>query len=299
MSKKKIIRIACLLAIILTVLLTLVSCAKKGSATPTYKHQEFDPNESPIVTQTTTSDVSVTAFPALTDAEIQILKDELPEMHAALEQANAEYEAEMAAREADKLALEEANGKYTEWESEKNKLIADLNAKEEELRLKTPPVLDIKKITGTYEAKGELVTLTYNYEVTVESEGKGFLVNKKLLYSVPGTLKIGVNFDNVKNGITTNDTTKTVTVKIPAAYFVSNEIDEAYVQRYNIEKGIFAKVEDKDYLNAAPVAKLKAEELVRNNGMLIYAQRLAGLEFIGILEPITSISGYQIVVVYE
>ncbi len=114
-------------------------------------------------------------------------------------------------------------------------------------------------------------------------------------------MKIGVNFDQVKNGIAVDDTQKTVTVTIPAAYFVSNEIDESNVTRYDVNKGLFSrfsKVEDKYYLNAATNAKDKVQRQVTDSGMLAYAQRLAGLEFTGLLEPVTSKSGYQIVVVY-
>lgn len=103
---------------------------------------------------------------------------------------------------------------------------------------------------------------------------------KLTLYYTPGTIQ------------------SPATVKIPAAYFVSNEIDEGNVKRYDVSRGVFSKVEDKDYLNAAVAAKEKAQEQVASNGMLPYAQRLAGLEFIGLLEPVTSKSGYQIVVVY-
>lgn len=240
---------------------------------------EFDPNE-----MQRSSAVEASALPAFTEEEINQLRTELAEAHAALEKANAESQ--------DVAALV----------SEKNKLLDELAAKEVELKLKTPPVLDFKKILGMYEGYGELVTLTYNYEVTVETKTEGTFLgaqNKTLLYSIPGTLKIGVNFDKVKNGIVADDTKKTATVKIPAAYFISNEIDEGNVKRYDVSRGVFSKVEDKDYLHVAVAAKEKAQEQVTSNGMLPYAQRLAGLEFIGLLEPVTSKSGYQIIVEYD
>jgi hypothetical protein len=281
----------------------LVGCSdkSKNDNEPTYASQEFDISDSsgnnsaqeiPLVVST--------ALPGFSEEEIQQLKDELATAHAALETANTDYAAELEARKADEKALEESQKKVAEFESEKNKLISELNAKEVELKLKTPPELDFKKIVGMYEGYGELVTLTYSYEVTVGAKTTGnIFTNKNYLYSIPGTLKVGVNFDKVKSGIVANDSKKTVTVTIPAAYFVSNEIDENNVQRYDISKAIFSKVEDKDYLDVAPQAKTKAEQQVINNGMLPYAQRLAGLEFIGLLEPVTSKSGYQIVVVYN
>ena len=294
--------IIAVLVIVIAFTLVLSSCAENGSGE--LISSEFPTDETASVTPgesaSPTTDVVTTALPGFTDEEIDQLKTKLAEAHAALEQANAAYAAEKEAREADRTALENAQGKVAELMSEKNKLLAELGAKEVELKQKTPPELDFKSIQGMYEGYGELVTLTYSYEVTVEATQKGnFLTNKTLLYSIPGTLKMGVNFDKVKNGIAVNNATKTVTVTIPSAYFVSNEINESHVQRYDVNRGIFSKVEDKDYLNVASAAKEKAEEQVRNNGMLQYAQRLAGLEFIGLLEPVTSKSGYQIVVVYE
>jgi len=283
MINKKNIRLLCLFAVAFAVSLPLVSCAKNGSVDPTYKYQEFDPNETPTSTPVTASDIPSVASPTFTDAEMQILKDELPELHAALEQANAEYE--------------------SEWENEKNRLLAELDAKDAELKAKTPPELDFKSIAGMYEAKGELSTLTYSYEVTVEiTPSSNFLTDKKLVYIIPGKLKIGVNFDAIKNGIVEGATQKTVTVTIPKAYVIANETDDGIPQRYDVNKGVFStfsKAGDVDYKAAQDKAKLKAEEQVQSNGMLNYAQNLAGLEILGILEPITSKSGYQIVVVYE
>lgn len=272
--KKAVIIVLAAALLIVVAVVVMVAQRNRNAGVPTL---EFDPNE----TQRP-SDIATPPLPAFSEDEINQLRTELAEAHAALEKANAESQ--------DMAALE----------SEKNKLLDELAAKEVELKLKTPPVLDFKKIMGMYEGYGELVTLTYSYEVIVEATTKElFLQNKTLLYAIPGTLKIGVNFDKVKNGIVADDSKKTVTVKIPAAYFISNEIDEGNVKRYDVSRGVFSKVEDKDYLNAAVAAKEKAQEQVTSNGMLPYAQRLAGLEFIGLLEPVTSKSGYQIVVVYD
>lgn len=264
--------IAIVLVMLALILLFLLQRKNDSEYTPTYLTQEFDPTE----ISNDQSSVASSALAGFSEKEIQQLRDELSEAHAELERANAEKE------------------------NETNALLAELESKKAELALKTPPALDFKKIIGMYEGYGELVTLTYSYEVSVEAKSEGnILTNKKILYMIPGTLKIGVNFDTVKNGITANADTNTVTVTIPPAFFISNEIDEGNVERYDVSRGVFSKVEDKDYLNVAVDSKAKAEEQVTKNGMLQYAQRLAGLEFIGLLEPITSKSGYQIIVVYQ
>lgn len=279
-----------------TVMLAALNLRPDGN-TPTYASQEFDPDEVAEARPGAAWDAS--ALPAFSEDDLNQLRTELADAHAALGKANAGYQAEMEARKADAKALENSKRKAAALESEKNELLSELDAQKAELQWKTPPELDFKKILGMYEGYGELVTLTYSYEVTVESKSEGNILTKKtLLYLIPGTLKIGVNFDKVKNGIVADDAEKTVTVTIPAAYFISNEIDESNVERYDVSRGVFSKVEDKDYLNVAITAKEKAQEQVTGNGMLPYAQRLAGLEFIGLLEPVTSKFGYQIVVVY-
>jgi hypothetical protein len=281
-----------------------------GSAQPTpgggeILLQEFDPDEpmgaglAGVRAEPEGTDAPGVALPGFDQEEINRLKEELSDTHAALLKANAEYAAEKAAREADMQAAKVTQGRLAGLESEKNKLLSDLRAKEAELEQKTPPRLDMQLIIGSYEGYGELVTLTYSYEVMEEYRSTGnIFTNKTVLYAIPGTLKIGVDFDAVKNSIRADDIQKTVTVTIPAAYFVSNEIDENNVERYDVSRGMFSKVEDKDYLSVAPDAKKKAQEQVVANGMLEYAQRLAGMEVVGLTEPVTSRSGYRLVVEY-
>jgi hypothetical protein len=273
--------------------------ASDGTASATQKYASSD---SDIITAS--SDAAHPALPGFSEAEVQQLKDELAEAHTALEEANAAYKAEMLARENDLALMNENDKKVADLESEKNQLLAELDAKEIELKQMTPPELDFKKIIGMYEGKGELATLTYSYEVIYEltKSPNNPLTKITMLYSIPGTLKMGVNFDTVKNGVAMNTDKKTVTVTIPDAYFISNERDESNVKRYDANSGLFSyfnRAEDKDYLGIAQEAKNKAEEKIKNDGMLEYAQRLAGLEFIGLLEPLTSASGYQIIVSYD
>ena len=212
MKKHKNVILLMLAAALLIVFAVVVMMLQRSSnvGEPTL---EFDPNETPKP-----SPVATSALPAFSPDEINQLLTELAKEHAALIKANTEYQ---------------------NLEIEKSKLLVELAAKEVDLKLKTPPVLDFKKIIGMYEGFGELVTLTYRYEVTVEAKTEGTFLgiqNKTILYAIPGTLKIGVNFDKVKNGIVADDINKTAIVKIPAAYFVSNEIDEGNVKRYDVSQ---------------------------------------------------------------
>ena len=301
------------LLLVVSLVSVLAACGKKEDEyMPLYETQEFDPDESPGATPYESTpvpaDIVSAALPELNEEQIQQLQDQLEEVHAALLKANADYIAEMDAREADRIAFEETQGKITEWESEIKRLMEELDAKDAALKNKTPPELDIKMVHGLYEGKGELSTLTYNYEITVEVKpSSNFLTEKTLVYIISGSMKIGVNFDEVRKSISINDNTKTVTITIPKAYVISNETGDGIPERFDVNKGVFStfnKAEDVDYKSAQDAAKVKAVEQVtarNSNGesMLTYAQRLAGMEFVGLLEPITSKSGYQVVVKYE
>ena len=272
MNNKKNTIIALLLVVALA--LTLTACNKRGIE----EYNEFDTTSGGGIPSV--SDPTESSMPAFTEAEIQQLRDELAEQY--------------------QIYIDSQPNDDAAWERKIKKLMDELDALKAELVLKTPPKLDVIALEGKYEARGELVTLIYSYEIMYQVKTEGnILVNKNIVYSIPGTLKLGVSFDKVKNGLIVDDAKKTVTVTVPKAYFVSNAIDEGGVERYDVTRGIFSKVEDKDYLNVAQAAKAEVELRETNNGMLTFAQHLAGLELIGLIEPITSVSGYQIVVVYE
>lgn len=240
---------------------------------------EFDPKQN----LGELSDAELSALTGFSLDQIKELRRELADAHANLEKSNNE-------------ASDLANLKI-----ENKKLLAELTAKDLKIESVTPPELDVKKIYGLYEAYGELVTLTYSYEVFVEVEPDNVL-RKGVLYKIPGTLKLGVSFANIKERININDESKLISIRIPKAYIIANEPNIDSIKGYQTKENWYEIIKpdrtDTKFIAAEREAKAKAVEQVTKSGMLEYAQRLAGLEFINLLEPISSKSGYEIVVDY-
>jgi hypothetical protein len=238
-----------------------------------YAYTEFDPNAPPEI-----SPIEAEALPEIRPEQIAELETELEKAHAALSAANADYEEYKTKQEQAIAALE----------AEKSKLASDL-----------PPALNRENIIGKYNGISELATLEYKYSVTFESEPEGNIFTKvERLYIVSGTAKLGVKLGDAQKSIVIDNAKKTVTVTVPKAHLFSNELDEQSVQSFDINIGWFASPDDLFAKNAEK-AKSAAEKEILDNDMLSYAQRLAGFQLQNLLEPITSVSAYTLVIEYE
>jgi len=227
------------------------------------------------------------------------------------------HEAEL---EAAQTAVREANARYESAEAERNALSDELDITQIELekalvdlQSKTPPELDITAIKEKYETVGELVTINYKYEYTSKASDNGkalsifgsgdliFWDTKEFLYKVSGSMKLGVDLSATNEGLTIDTNNKTITLTIPAAYVIANDPDERNVERYDIQKGWLNSnpVTDKDLLDAFTALEDELKQRVQENGMLKYAQELAGYQIKELLQPIASISGYSISLKYS
>jgi hypothetical protein len=239
---------------------------------PEFAYTEFDPNAPPE-----TSPIESAALPEIKPEQVEALEQELADAHAALETANSEYAEYLAGQEA---------------------AIAELEAQNSRLASDLPLALNRENIFGKYNGISELATLEYKYSVTFESEPEGNVFTKvERLYIVSGTAKMGVKLGDATKNVIINDTNKTVTITIPKAQLFSNELDEKSIQSYDITMGWFATPDDV-YANNAEKAKTAAEKEIMENDMLSYAQKLAGFQIQNLLEPITSISAYTLVIKY-
>ena len=232
-----------------------------------------------------------------------------------------EWEKKYAAElEAAQKAVREANARYESAEAERNALSDELDITQTELenalvdlQSKTPPELDITAIKEKYGTVGELVTINYEYEYTSKASDNGkalsifgsgdliFWDTKEFLYKVSGSMKLGVDLSATKEGLTIDTNNKSITLTIPAAYVIANDPDELNVERYDIQKGWLNSnpVTDKDLLDAFTALEDELKQRVQENGMLKYAQELAGYQIKELLQPIASISGYSISLKYS
>jgi predicted metal-dependent hydrolase len=247
--------------------------AMADGGAPIYAYTEFDPNKPPEV-----SPIEAEALPEIKPEQLAKLETELAKAHSALEDANADYE---------------------DYKIQQEQAIAALKAENSKLASDLPPALNRENIIGKYNGISELATLEYKYSVTFESEPEGNIFTKvERLYIVSGTAKMGVKLGDASKSIVIDNAKKTVTVTVPKAHLFSNELDEQSVQSFDINIGWFASPDDLFAKNAEK-AKSAAEKEILNNDMLSYAQRLAGFQLQNLLEPITSVSAYTLVIEYE
>jgi hypothetical protein len=216
--------------------------------------------------------------------------------------------------------FEELSKKNKNIEDEKVKLADELSIAIEELdkmkvdlQLKEPPELDVKAISESYEKVGKLVTLEYKYEYISKAADNGkalslfgsgdliFWDNKEFLYKIPGTMFLGVDFSSINNNLRIDRDNKTIFITIPIAYIIGNDPDSQNVERYDIQKGWLNSnpVTDEDLLNAFNSLEIELKQKMQNNGMLKYAQELAGHQIKDLLSPMASISGYSISIIYD
>jgi hypothetical protein len=258
----------------------------------------------PVVSETSLSPSSVT--PAIAPAVSSVGEEEWRKENAA-ELENA------------KKAIEEANARYETAEAEKTALAAELSITKEELdkakvdlQSKEPPKLDTFILKERYEEVGELVTVDYEYEYISKATNNGkalsifgsgdliFWDTKEFLYQIPGMMKLGVDISVIDNGLIIDDGNKTVTLTIPAAYVIANNPDEINVKRYDLQKGWLNSnpVTDQDLLDSFTAMETDLKQRVAENGMLKYAQELAGHQIKDLLQPIASVSGYTVLLRY-
>jgi hypothetical protein len=240
-----------------------------------YAYTEFDPN----APSTPDSAIS-SALPDLSAEQIQEFQKQLEEAGATidtLKKSNEEYEVKKAEQEAAIKKLEEEK-RITEE--------------------KLPPVLAHDSIYGAYNGISQLATLEYNYTVNFKIDPEGnFATKVERLYIVSGKVKLGVDYDDATKAIKIDDYNKTVTVTIPKAFIISNELDEKTIECFELKQGWFANPDDVFTRNAYK-ARDAAEKEIVDNDMLKQAQRLAGIQIQEQLEKVTSKSAYKLVIEY-
>ncbi|MDR2898874.1 MAG: DUF4230 domain-containing protein [Clostridiales bacterium] len=218
-----------------------------------------------------------------------------------------------------KKALDDLNIKYENSEADKETLknelgitMAELEETKADLKSMELPDLDVIALNEKYEEVGELVTIDYEYEYISKAYDNGealflfgsgdliFWDTNEFLYKITGVMKLGVDISQMKEGLSIDDKGKMISLTIPPAYVISNDQNESDVERYDIQKGWLNSnpVRDEDLLNAFSNLETELTQKVTDNGMLKYAQELAGHQIMDILQPIASISGYTISISY-
>lgn len=194
-----------------------------------------------------------------------------------VELSNTRAQLEAAEREA--LMEQRIQNIIADADAEKQSLLAQID----ELMTEEVVVFDAAPIKEQILEIGELATVTYCYTNvgTVDSVKQFSFVDwnvpfsqKEIVISMDGVLKVGI--DVTKVDIVTDETTKTITVTIPEAAILSNELDEESMIVHVEDEQIFSNITLADSSSVRVEIKSKAEEKALEHGLLDEARTKAG-----------------------
>lgn len=191
--------------------------------------------------------------------------------------------------------------------SEKSSLrdkIANLENQVKTLLVEEVVVFDAAPIEEEILRIGEFATEAYSHTTigtldTVEYfKHLGWKIpgsQKTALVEMDGVIKVGI--DVTKINIDTNEVTKTITVQIPEAMILSNELFEDTMIVHMEEEGIFSDItlEDSSALHAQ--IKEKAQQKVLSSNLFEQAQTEAGQYVRGLIEAVPQVKDTYTIVV--
>lgn len=143
---------------------------------------------------------------------------------------------------------------------------------------------------------GELATVEYLYtdvgtfdasKTLFKTDWKLPLTQKSALITMDGVIKAGIDVEAVN--ITCDEAARTITVDIPEAKILSNELDENSLQVYNEKNGLFNEVTLEDGGSLRSEIKEKAQAKALENGILQQAEENAKYVIQSIIESTPSI----------
>ena len=201
-------------------------------------------------------------------------------------------------------SLRKAVDDATAEKSELQKLADDLK---KELEKVTNPVVnvDAEQVEAEIHQISELATIEYKYtnvgvfsgEIDFDFDwlsGKKIpFTGKEAVISMDGTIKAGI--DCTKAQVACDDNGKTVTVRLPAAQYLSNELDEESLKTIIDEQSIFNQLKQEDHNHLRKQIKETAVEYADKNRILEQAEDRAKQLITEILEGIPNLKGnYEI-----
>lgn len=196
--------------------------------------------------------------------------------------------------------IDEIQGELASSEEEKKSLRAqvdDLLTEEIavfDAELIEEQILDIKEI-GTMEYHYTNVGTVDSVNHFKNTELEIPFSSKTAIATMNGIITAGVDAEQIK--ITANEITKTITITIPKATILSNELDEESMIVYTEEEGLFNNLTLADGSSIRIEIKNKAEQNALENGILEQARENAG-EFVKcLIEAVPSVKDtYKIII---
>ncbi len=135
------------------------------------------------------------------------------------------------------------------------------------------PAINSVQIVQEVQAIGELATVKYIYTDMGKFEDsqqfKGYdipLTTKSFILSWNGTIKAGVDTENIQIDI--DEATKTIVVRVPEPRILSHETDENSIEIFDETNNIFNPISIDDYSTFFAESKTDMESKALNNGIL-------------------------------
>lgn len=155
-----------------------------------------------------------------------------------------------------------------------------LSEKIEELLADEVILFDSAVIMEEIENIAELATLEYRYtnvgtlDSSMQFAHTGITIpfsTKSAVITMDGIIKVGIDVNGI--GITSNELTKTITVTVPDAKLLSNELVEDSIQIYDEKNGLFNKLTIEDGSTLRDEIKMKAAANAEANGVYLQAEK--------------------------
>jgi len=146
---------------------------------------------------------------------------------------------------------------------------------------------------------GELATVEYQYTIADSIDNQKIewlgLTKKTVAMAIDGILKIGVDVNKID--IQCDELTKTITITLPAATQISNELFEDTMQILNEDSGLFNKIDLNDASELRQHIKDKAEAKAVEYGLFEKAKENAAQILTLMIEAMPDVTdNYSIVI---
>lgn len=119
------------------------------------------------------------------------------------------------------------------------------------------------------------------------------LTQSKCIYSYDGVIKVGYDFEKIE--IDTNDRTKTITVRLPEAVVISNQVIDGSLKVYDERHSIFTPFSVSDTDEAMSMLKAEGLQNAVNNGIYEAARENAEVLLRGMMMGLAGYEDYNIV----
>lgn len=196
--------------------------------------------------------------------------------------------------------IQEMEKQLSSSEAEKESLLA----KVDELLAEEVVTFDSEAIMEEIMEIGELATVEYRYTNvgTLDASKKFSFVDwnipfseKTAVITMDGVIKVGVDMSQVK--IIADESAKTISVTIPEAKILSNELFEDTMAVYVEEDSLFSKINLDDSSSIRTDIKTKSQNNAINNGLLDQAQKKAGEIIVYLIEAVPAVKDTYTIVV--